>query len=222
MSQRLNLFGAALLAALLAVPAFAQSASAVPLRAEGASMVLTTEGHRIAMPLPDWLDANGIAGGDVTPLVDATFAESPGQATLDIIAKGDTAANWKVRYGARMLVGAGGSIEDFRQLLMSRYAKNCQPRTVGFFQLGPDTADALAPLGFVCGAFFDGLIGLGGQGEVAVIQLVRTQDGFAAVFQDWRGAAFDPSDPKSWPVATSVVQARAFQLQGAARLSLAD
>jgi len=221
-SQPLNLFGAALLVALLAVPAFAQTAAAVPLRADGAGMVLTAEGHHVLMPLPDWLDANGIAGGDVVPLVDATFAQSPGQATLDIIAKGDTAANWKVRYGARLLLSTTGTLADFRQLIMARYAKNCQPRTVGFFQLGPDTAEALAPLGFVCGAYFDGLVGLAGQGEVAVIQLLRTNDGYGAIYQDWRGAAFDPSDPKSWPVATSIVQARAFQLQGAARLSLAD
>lgn len=222
MSQRLNLFGAALLAALLAVPAFAQTAVAVPLRVDGTGMVLTTEGHQVLMPLPDWLDANGIPGGDVVPLVDATFAQSPGQATLDIVAKGETAANWKVRYGARLLLSNAGTLSDFRQLIMARYSKNCQPRTTGFFQLGPNTADTIAPLGFICGAFFDGIVGLNGQGEVAVIQLLRTQDGFAAIYQDWRGAAFDPADPKSWPVPTSVVQQRAYQLQGAARLSLAD
>ena len=40
--------------------------------------------------------------------------------------------------------------------------------------------------------------------------------------QEWRGKAFNPGDPKTWPVATDVVQARANELKAQVALSKAD
>ena len=59
------------------------------------------------------------------------------------------------------------------------------------------------------------LTGFAGKGEVMVMSFKKTDTGVAMVFQEWRGPAFDPATPASWPVATAVVEARAKQLQDA-------
>ena len=93
----------------------------------------------------------------------------------------------------------------------------------GFFQLGPDKDDNdLAPLGFVCGGYLDQYRTFAGLGEVMVASFGRSDTGVAIVYQEWRGKSFDPSDPKSWPVPTEVVQARANQLKAEVALSKAD
>ncbi len=106
--------------------------------------------------------------------------------------------------------------------VMSAYARNCKPELTGFFQLGPDEGESLAPLGFVCGSYLDTLSGYQGLGEVMVVSFRKSDRGIAIVYQEWRGKSFDPAQPASWPVATQTVEARANQLNSAAQLSALD
>ena len=41
----------------------------------------------------------------------------------------------------------------------------------------------------------------------------KTESGIAVVYQEWKGPAFDPSNPVTWPVTRENLQARADQLQ---------
>ncbi len=203
-----------------AVPAVAQIRSTPPLVEDSGKLVLDTMGHHLALPRPDWLTGDEAALGRV----ETSFLAEEGQALLEIYPKGESEALWTTLYGARISRDENErTLADYRAALMMLHANSCNPALTGFFQLGPDNGDNdLAPLGFVCGAYADQYVTYAGLGEVMVASFRRSDTGVAIIYQEWRGKSFNPSDPKSWPVATEVVQARAKQLQAEVALSKAD
>ncbi|WDR02684.1 hypothetical protein PSQ19_00085 [Devosia algicola] len=54
------------------------------------------------------------------------------------------------------------------------------------------------------------------------MQFKRTPKGLAMVYQKWRGKAFNPGMPASWPVATDIVQTAVLQLKTDVALLAAD
>jgi len=215
--QRSTLSFALLALAIAALPAAAQENVPAPLTQEGDALVLTTHAHRLVMPLPDWLSETGQTG-DALPLIETEFTSNERQAVLRIRPKGEDAHNWRTLYAARITLEPERALIDYRRSTMMGYAQICQPELTGFFQLGPDEGETLAPTGFVCGAFLDRLENLAGTGEVVIMSFKRTPGGIASVYQEWRGAPFDPTDPASWPVPTDVVERRARELQEEAQL----
>ncbi|MET3927202.1 hypothetical protein [Devosia sp. 2618] len=200
----------------------AQVISEAPIAEEGQSLVLSANGHALKMPLPDWLSADQLSAGNVWPLVDSTYRSDDSQALLEIYPKGESEALWKTLYGARITYTDARTLTAYRNVVMAGYAQTCKPELTGFFQLGADQGDRLAPLGFACGAYLDRLTGFAGMGEIMVMSFTKTENGVAIVYQEWRGPAFNPSDAASWPVPTSVVQARATQLQADATVTVAN
>ena len=217
-----SLLGALVATSALAAPAVAQALSEPPLTEAGNALVLDALGHNFALPLPDWLSSAERLSGSVWPLVDSTYRADENQALLEIYPKGETQALWKTLYGARITLEASRPLADYRSAVMYGYSQTCKPELTGFFQFGEDEGDNLAPLGFVCGAYLDRLAGYAGEGEVMVMSFRKSDKGVAIVYQEWRGEAFDPSKPATWPVSTEVVEARAKQLQDEAALTLAD
>jgi hypothetical protein len=213
-----SILPALLLAALGAVmPAAAQSASPAPLSRAGEGFALETLGHRLTMPAPEWLVPAG-ADADPVAAVEALFAADGRQALLEILPKGEDPVEWTTLYAARIMLEPERDLADYRQVVMLGYAQTCQRSLTAFFQLGQDEGDNLAPLGFVCGAHLDWLDGFAGRGQVAIVSFKRTERGIAAVYQEWRGRAFDPTNPSTWPVATDVVERQAQALQRDAAL----
>lgn len=206
----------------LAVPALAQVITEPSVSEEGNALVLDAIGHSFSLPLPDWLSSAERLSGNVWPLVDSTYRADDSQALLEIYPKGETQALWKTLYGVRITLEADRPLSDYRSAVMYGYSQTCKPELTGFFQFGEDDGDNLAPLGFVCGAYLDSLTAYRGEGEVMVMSFRKSEKGVAIVYQEWRGEAFDPSKPATWPVATDVVEARAKQLQAEATLTLAD
>jgi hypothetical protein len=213
---------AAFLLGVSLVPAFAQVVTEAPLTEQGNALVLTTIGHQFTLPLPDWLTPAERLSGNVQPLVETSFRSDPSQALLEIYPKGETPERWTTLYGARITLEASRPLADYRSAVMYGYSQTCNPKLSGFFQFGEDAGEQLAPLGYVCGAYVDGLEGYAGQGEVMVMAFSKTEKGVAIAYQEWRGPLFDPSDPATWPVSTDVLKARAEQLQTEVSLSLAD
>jgi len=204
---------------LAASPALAQIRSAAPLSEEGGKLVLDALDHRLALPLPDWIEPNG----SIIERVETSFLAEEDQALLEIFPKGESQALWTTLYGARISRDEKErTLADYRAALVMLHANSCKPELTGFFQLGPDEGDNIAPLGFVCGAYHDHYTTYAGLGEVMVASFRRSDSGVAIIYQEWRGKAFDPRDPASWPVATDVVEARAAQLQAEVALSKAD
>lgn len=220
--SRKMLAGVVLSGLLTMVPAFAQVVTEAPLVQEGNTLVLTSVGHEFRLPLPDWLTPAERLSGNVQPLVETTFRSDPTQALLEIYPKGQTAEAWTTLYGARITLEASRPLTDYRSAVMYGYSQTCNPKLSGFFQFGDDEGEALAPLGYVCGAYLDRLAGYAGQGEVMVMAFSKTEKGVAITYQEWRGPLFDPSQPATWPVSADVLKARAAQLQAEATLSLAD
>ncbi|UJW84528.1 hypothetical protein [Devosia sp. SL43] len=219
----MRLLGVLLAASAFAGPALAQPISSeLPLTEEGSALVLDSLGHTFSLPLPDWLSSADRLSGNVIPLFDATFRADDAQALLEIYPKGESEALWKTLYGARITLEASRPLTDYRSAVMFGYSQTCKPELTGFFQFGEDDGETLAPLGFVCGAYLDRLTAYRGEGEVMVMSFRKSAKGVAIVYQEWRGDAFDPSKPETWPVATDVVEARAKQLQDEAALVLAD
>ena len=218
--SRIVALSVALLAVAASGPAMAQIRSEPPLTEQGNQLLLDTLGHKFALPLPDWLSSAERLSGNVKPLFDATFRSDENQALLEIYPKGETEALWKTLYGARITLEPSRPLSDYRNAVMFGYSQTCKPKLTGFFQFGEDEGDNLAPLGFVCGAYLDRLTGYAGEGEVMVMSFRKSDKGVAIVYQEWRGKAFDPSDPKTWPVATDVVEARAKQFQADSVLTL--
>ncbi|WP_375452288.1 hypothetical protein [uncultured Devosia sp.] len=213
---------AALLAVLLLLPVgtMAQEPSDQPPLSEAdGGLVLDRLGYRLNLPMPDWLEN---ASGPIDGQVGIRTQTDDRQALLEIRPKGETEALWTTLYGARIILATDRPLPQFRAATMADYAATCQPAQTGFFQLEPDQGDVLPPLGFVCGAYRDDLSGYAGLGEVAVMSFKKHAGGFVVVFQQWRGAAFDPKVPASWPVATDIVQARANQLQAQTALAVLD
>lgn len=218
----IGLIGMAMAGMALGAPAMAQVTSEPPVTEEGNALILDAIGHKFSLPLPDWLSSAERLSGNVIPLVDATYRSDENQALLEIYPKGETEALWKTLYGARITLEAGRPLDDYRRAVMFGYSQTCKPELTGFFQFGEDEGDTLAPLGFVCGAYLDRLTGYAGEGEVMVMTFRKSEKGVAIVYQEWRGDAFDPSKPETWPVDTDIVEARAKQLQADAVLALAD
>jgi hypothetical protein len=209
-------------AAFAAGPVLAQVPSEPPLTEQGNALVLDAIGHSFALPLPDWLSLAERLSGEVRPLLEAHYVSDESQALLEIYPKGQSQAFWSTLYGARITLEASRPLTDYRSAVMFGYSQTCKPELTGFFQFGEDDGENLAPLGFVCGAYLDRLTGYAGQGEVMVMSFRKSESGVAIVYQEWRGAAFDPSKPETWPVDTDVVEARAAQLQAEAALTLLD
>ena len=212
----------AILAAMLAAPAAAQTASEPPLTEAGNALVLAAAGHSFSLPLPDWLTPAELLSGNVRPLVEASFVSDANQALLEVYPKGQSEADWTTLFGARITLEASRPLTDYRSAVMYGYSQTCKPELTGFFQFGDDDGDNLAALGFVCGAYLDRLEGYAGKGEVMVMAFRKTDKGVAIVYQEWRGPAFDPSKPATWPVTTEALQARADQLQAEAALTVTD
>ncbi len=207
---------------VLVHPAWAQLRSEPPLVDQDGGLSLSAEGYELWLPAPDWLDQANSQSGTLRQQVDATFRAAPGEALLEIYPKGEGEALFSTLYGARISTDSSFTLKAYRDAVMAGFARNCRPDVTGFFQLGTDTEDALAPLGYVCGAFDSRLRTYSGLGEVMVMSFRGDGDTVALVFQQWRGKAFDPADPGAWPVETSQVEARARQLQAEPRLSRAD
>lgn len=203
-----------------AVPASAQLRTAAPLVEDGGKLVLDAMGHRLDLPLPNWLESPS----DVIDHVETSFVADDGQALLEIYPKGESEALWTTLYGARISRDEHErTLADYRAALMILHANSCKPELTGFFQLGPDNGDDdLAPLGFVCGGYLDRYRTFAGLGEVMVASFSRSDNGVAIIYQEWRGKAFNPGDPKTWPIATDVVQARAAELKSGVTMTKAD
>jgi hypothetical protein len=201
------------------LPAAAQIRSEPPLVEEAGVLLLDALDHELALPLPDWLAPDGPA----IERVSTNYVADDGQALLEIYPKGETEALWTTLYGARVSRDEKErTLADYRAALMTLHANSCRPDLTGFFQLGPDDGDNLAPLGFVCGGYQERYTTFAGLGEVMVASFRRSDTGVAIVYQEWRGKSFDPRDPSTWPVKTEVVEARAAQFQAEVRLSKAD
>lgn len=217
MSHFRSIVLALVLAAALAPAAGAQEASETPVSEADGTLVLEALGHRYSMPRPSWLDA-------ATPLADnveTRFEATDGEALLEIFPKGQSEAFWDTLYGVRLLAN-GPALTEFRSGVMAGYARNCKPEMVGFFQLDPDEGENLPPLGFVCGAYRDGLTGFSGKGAIMVMGFYRTPDGVGLLFQEWRGNAFDPTKPATWPVTTEVIESRVADFKSETALAIVD
>lgn len=209
--------------ALLAVnPALAEDGADIPVKEVGNGLVLDALGHSFSVPLPDWLTPAERLSGKVLPLVTPDYNADAKQALLEFYPKGEDAKAWSTLYAMRITLEAGRPLTDYRSAVMFGYSQTCKPELTGFFTFGEDQGDALAPLGFVCGAYMDHLADYRGQGEVMVVSFAKSEKGVAIVYQEWRGKAFDPSDPKTWPVDAERLKQRAEQFGSEARLTLAD
>lgn len=74
------------------------------------------------------------------------------------------------------------------------YSRACKPKATGIFYFGKETANFFPALGFVCGGYRDDIQPLKGQIMVPVFR--KTDAGVAVVYEEWKGPAFDPSDPR--------------------------
>lgn len=214
--------GAALCAAvLLAAPiaARAQGTGAeAPVTQDGARFHFDALGHRLTLPIPDWLTAAERLSPEIIGLVESNSFADPGQAFIEFFPKGQSLNDWRTTYAARITLQAGRSLDDYRQATIYGYSQPCKPELTGAFSFGEQTEAFFPALGFVCGAYRDDIKGLRGQGEVMVSVFLETDKGVAVVYQEWRGPAFDPSDPATWPVSGQALEARAAQLQAEAEL----
>jgi hypothetical protein len=207
-----NCIPAALALALAVAPAAAQQ-SEPPVTETAPNLVLEALGQTVTFPAPDWLSEEEQRSDEVRPLVEMLYRTQGSQAVLEIMPKGETEALWNTLYGVQVSTETTKPLTRIRAEVVARYASTCQPQATAFFQLGNDEGETLAPLGFACGAYRNDLTGFLGKGEVMIMTFRKNEAGVALVFQEWRGAAFDPTKPDTWPVATEVVEARAQQLQ---------
>lgn len=207
--------------ALFAIPTSARAQAdkpAAPITQEGANLHFDAAGHRFTVPVPDWLTAAERLSPDVMGLVESNYYSDPLQAFVEFFPKGQSLQDWRTTYAARITLEAGRSLEDYRRATIFGYSQACKPEATGVFYFGEETPDFFPALGFVCGAYRDDIADLKGQGEVMVSVFRKTDAGVGVVYQEWKGPAFDPSNPATWPVATAALQARADQLQADARL----
>jgi hypothetical protein len=212
---------AALGAALFATPLSAQAESA-PVTRSGVNLVFEILGHAFTLPPPDWLSGPERLSADIMNLVEHNVYADPAQAFVEFFPKGQSLRNWTTTYAARITLEPGRSLEDYRDASIAGYSQACKPEATGFFTFGEETEDFFPALGFVCGAYRDTIPELAGQGEVMVTVFLKTEAGVGVVYQEWKGPAFNPSDPATWPVTAEAFQARADQLQQHARLLVAS
>ena len=214
--------GLALLAGVVALPAGAQELSEAPVKQQGNGMVLTGLEHVLSMPLPDWLSPAERLGGDAIERVNASYRADAKQALLEIYPKGQSQEQWSTLFGARITLDAGRPLTDYRSAVMYGYSQTCKPELTGFFDFGSDDGDTLPVLAFVCGAYLDSLKGYAGLGQVMIVSFARTDTATAIAYQEWKGAAFDPSRPETWPVGRETLKTRAEQLKAETALTQAD
>lgn len=213
-----NLFSSLLFAGLaLTSPAWAQEAA--PLSEANSALVLKSLGQTLTFPTPDWLTADEQASGAVTPLVEVAYRPEETRAVLEIMPKGETEANWTTFYGVNLIADPARTLVRAREQVVASRSRTCNPSAAAFFQLGQDNGDEIAPLGFVCGAYGSTSAAFAGKGEIMVVAFKKSPAGIAMVFQEWRGPAFDPGTPATWPIPTTQVEARARQLQAETSLS---
>jgi hypothetical protein len=207
----------ALVGVALSAPALAQGEKP-PVAPDGANMKFSTLGHHFTVPLPDWLTPAERLAPDWLGLVESSYYADALQAFVEFFPKGQSLRNWTTTYGVRITLEPGRSLEDYRDATMAGYAQSCKPGAGGFFTFGETTPDFFPALGFVCGAYLDSIPDLRGKGEVMVTVFRKTGTGVGIVYQEWKGRAFDPSDPSTWPISGEAFQARAAQLQDEAKL----
>jgi hypothetical protein len=212
---------AALGALLLATPLSAQP-DASPVTRDGYNLVFKSLGHAFTMPPPDWLGNAERLSADIMGLIEHNYYSDPKQAFVEFFPKGQSIKNWTTTYAARITLEPGRSLEDYRDASIAGYSQACKPEATGFFTFGAQTDDFFPALGFVCGAYRDNIAELRGQGEVMVTVFLKTEAGVGVIYQEWKGPAFDPSNPATWPVTAEAYQARADQLQEHAKLLVAS
>lgn len=205
--MRTLLFALALLAA---APAFAQDAP--KLDRDGVNLRFEALGHRFVLPTPDWVTPAERLSPDLLKLVESNTYGDATQAFVEFFPKGESVDKWTTTYAARLTLQPGRSLDDYRRATMYGYSQICKDEALGFFNFGEETETFFPALGMACGAYKDNGK-LRGLGEVMVAVFRKTETGIAMVYQEWKGRAFDPSDPKTWPVAADVFQARAKELQ---------
>lgn len=201
-----------------ALPVAAQPTADMPVSVVDGQLVYEALGQRLSWPLPDWLPANGQLSEFISP----AHTEDEVQASLELFPRGESEAYWTTIYGARLNATPDVGLPQLRRAVVNVYARACKPQTVALFQLEPDEGDAIPPLGFLCGAYLDQLPSYAGKGEIMVIGFVRSEKGIGMVYQEWRGAAFDPEDTATWPVSPQVIEERVSQFKSALTLSSAD
>lgn len=207
--------------AFMAGPVLAQTAGSLPFAYEDGKLVLNSLGQTLTLPTPDWTSEASNAEA-LSELVSTRFLEERAQAHLEIYRRGEGEAFWTTLYGARISNQANMELTDFRSVVINVYAQSCNPETVALFQLEPDQADMLPPIGYVCGAYLDGFTDFAGQGEVMVMGFYKSENGLGMVYQEWRGEAFDAADPATWPVPADVVEAQMARFSTEVTLAATD
>ncbi|UYN99245.1 MAG: hypothetical protein KIT02_15185 [Devosia sp.] len=210
------------LAALAALPLPAAAQASAPLAVSDGALVVDALGHRLALPMPDWVVAPVADTAQLTEQISSTYFADDLQASIELFPRGESEAFWTTLYGIRLNQGEDMSLVQLRQAVVNVYARACQPQSVALFQFEADNGDDIPPLGFVCGAYLNEIPAYAGRGEIMVIGFYRTPTGVGMVYQEWRGAAFDPEDPATWPVGSEVIEARMAQLRSDVRVSAAD
>lgn len=206
-----------LLSLLGAAPAVAQIRSEPPLAVADKTLQLTALGQRLLLPAPDWV-ADDLAGDAVLAGFEAVFRSGDDQADLELYQNGAVYALARTRYGAHLVNDPDADPADYRAVVVDGFSRACMPGLSAFVQLGDDPDNVLAPLLLICGAQRAD----NDTGEIMTISLQTSEAGIAIVYQQWRGAAFDPASAGNWPAAPETIEARARLLQAETMLTLAD
>lgn len=206
-----------LLSLLGAAPAVAQIRSEPPLAVADKTLQLTALGQRLLLPAPDWV-ADDLAGDAVLAGFEAVFRSGDDQADLELYQNGAVYALARARYGAHLVNDPDADPADYRAVVVDGFSRACMPGLSAFVQLGDDPDNVLAPLLLICGAQRAD----NDTGEIMTISLQTSEAGIAIVYQQWRGAAFDPASAGNWPAAPETIEARARLLQAETMLTLAD
>ncbi|MBN9362358.1 MULTISPECIES: hypothetical protein [unclassified Devosia] len=179
---------------------------------DGVNLSFSALGHRFVLPTPDWLAPAQRLSPDLLPLLESNTYGDATQAFVEFFPKGQSVDDWTTTYAARLTLQPGRSLDDYRRATMYGYSQICKEEALGFFNFGEETDTFFPALGMACGAYKDNGK-LRGLGEVMVAVFRKTDTGIAMIYQEWKGRAFDPSDPTTWPVDTKAFQARAKELQ---------
>lgn len=199
-----------MLAVLAASPALAEDRPT--LGRDGVNFSFTALGHRFVLPTPDWLAPAERLSPDLLTLLQSNTYGDATQAFVEFFPKGQSVEDWTTTYAARLTLQPGRSLDDYRRATMYGYSQICKEEALGFFNFGEETDTFFPALGMACGAYKDNGK-LRGLGEVMVAVFRKTDTGIAMIYQEWKGRAFDPSDPTTWPVDAKAFQARAKELQ---------
>jgi len=179
---------------------------------DGVNLSFSALGHRFVLQTPDWLAPAQRLSPDLLPLLESNTYGDANQAFVEFFPKGQSVDDWTTTYAARLTLQPGRSLDDYRRATMYGYSQICKEEALGFFNFGEETDTFFPALGMACGAYKDNGK-LRGLGEVMVAVFRKTDTGIAMIYQEWKGRAFDPSDPTTWPVDAKAFQARAKELQ---------